>query len=373
MTGLSDHAADGIVNRMPKLSIFIPSHEVHDASSQTLLNAFGLSRHAEIEAVISDNSGDRAKHSAWTPLCDESFRYMVSQHSGASQNALSAFEHTKGEWCCFLSDDDQLIALPGFDAQSLSAPSTVVGICPTMALYTQEAGIYRISTMKLTQARAIERVRHYLENHGGANTTLFSCYRRSVFAEVQQSISLHPTRGGYNDWAIVLALISSGQMLSHEKLLYVYNNRNWSTNADISRNTRRTFTDVGMAEDNDQILNAHLALDALSFICRATSQTEIQERLEAGEFAFNRFFLSFCNVMLAEGASSRFDPKRLSQCRTLAGWAQNTPERVAALLVIIDTWNPGLADRYIKFINETVAPPIAEFLLMAVNKTPAHS
>lgn len=358
---------------MPKLSIIIPSHEAHGASSQSLLNAFGLSRHSDVEAVISDNSGDHAKLAAWTPLCDESFRYIVSRYSGPGDNAWSAFDNTTGEWCCFLSDDDQLIALPGFDAQSLSAPSIVIGFCPTMALYTEQAGIYRISTMNLTQARAVDRVRHYLENHGGANTTLFSCYRRHVFAEVQRSISLHPTRGGYNDWAIVLALISSGQMLSHKKLLYVYNNRNWSTDEDISRNTRRTFTDVGMAEDNYQILNAHLALDAISLICRVTSQTETQERLEAGEFALNRFFLSFCNVLLAEGTSSQFDAKRLSQCRILAGWAQNTPERVAALLVVIDTWNPGLAERYIKFINETVDQPIAEFLLMAVNTTPVHS
>lgn len=358
---------------MPNLSIFIPSHGLNEGSSQTLLNAFGLSRYAGIEAVISDNSGDRAKHNAWASLCDESFRFLVSPHTGASENWSFAFDNTHGEWCCCLSDDDELIALPGFDAQSLSAPPSVVGLRPTMALYTEEAGVYRFSTMNLTQPRAVDRIRYYLDNHGGANTTLFSCFRRHVIAEIHHAISLHPTRGGYNDWAIVLALISSGQILSHQKLLYVYNNRNWSTNEDISRNTRRTFTDVGMAEDNDQILNAHLALDAISLICRVTSQTEMQERLEAGEFALNRFFLSFCNVLLAEGTSSRFNAKRLSQCRTLAGWAQNTPERVAALLVIIDTWNPGLADRYIKFINETVAPPIAEFLLMAVNKTPTHA
>lgn len=354
---------------MPKLSIFIPSHEAHDTSSQTLLNAFGLSRYSDVEAIISDNSGDRAKHNAWTPLADESFRYMVSQHTGASENTSAAFDKTTGEWCCFLSDDDHLFALPGFDPQSLSAPSAVIGFCPTMALYTDDAGIYRISRMNLPQAKAVDRVRQYLENHGGANTTLFSCFRRHVFAEILQSISVHPTRGGYNDWAIVLALISSGQMLSHEKLLYVYNNRNWSTDEDIRRNTRRTFTDVGMAEDNDQILNAHLALDSISLICRATSQTEMQERLEAGEFALNSFFLSFCNELLAEGTSPRFDAKRLSQCRRLAGWAKNTPERVTALLEVIDTWNPGLAERYIKFMNETVDRPIAEFLLMGINKS----
>lgn len=358
---------------MAKLSIYIPSHEGHDDSSQTLLNAFGLSRHAAIEAVIADNSGDQAKQDAWAPLTDDSFRYLVSPHAGAGENGPFAFNNTTGEWCCFLSDDDELIALPGFDAESLSAPPDVIGLCPTMALYTLQSGIYRISNMSLDQPRAIDRVRHYLENHGGANTTLFSCFRREVLAQMYQAYALHPTGGGYNDWAFVLALISSGRMTSHQQLLYVYNNRNWCTNEDISRNTRRTFTGAGLAEDNDQILNAHLALDAVSLICRVTSQTEMHERLEAGEFALNRFFLSFCNVLLAEGTSSRFDAKRLSQCRTLAGWAQNTPERVAALLVVIDTWNPGLAERYIKFINETVAPPIAEFLLMAVNKTPVHS
>lgn len=357
---------------MPKLSVFIPSHGSNEASSQTLLNAFGLSRHASIEVVISDNSSDRSKHSAWAPLCDDSFQYLVSPYSGASENTTFAFKNTKGEWCCFLSDDDELLALPGFDAESMRAPSTVIGFSPTMALYTEQVGIYRTSHMVLDQPRAIARIRHYLENHGGANTTLFSCFRRDIFAQILEAIDLHPTRGGYFDWAIVLAMISSGQLLPQQKLLYVYNNRNWSTNEDVSRNIRRTFADVGMAEDNDQILNAHLALDSLCLICRASSPIEMQERLEAGEFAFNSFFLSFCNLMLTEGSSSRFDPKRLSMCRTLAGWAQNTPERVAALLVVIDTWNPGLAERYIKFINETVDPPIAEFLLMAMEKTPSH-
>jgi glycosyltransferase involved in cell wall biosynthesis len=333
-----------------------------------MLNALSLSRLSGIEVVVSDNSGDPTKHDAWARLSDESFRYMKSPHAGASKNGDFAFKATSGEWVCFLSDDDQLIALHGFDANKWEPGPSTAGICPAMALYSETQGIYRISNMLLDQPKAIQRVQHYFNNHGGANTTLFSCFKREISEGLNECIAKHPTRGGYNDWAIVLALISSGPMAFEPNLLYIYNNRNWSTNEDINRNTGRTFTDVGMAEDNSEILFAHLALDSVSFICRSTSPVEVKERLEAGQFALESYFTAFSSVVQSNDFSVKVASDRVPSCRYFVGWASSVPEKIASLIVIIDLWNPGLGEKYVRFMLDTVEPMISSFLLSKLSE-----
>jgi hypothetical protein len=358
---------------MNKLSIYIPSHGTYEASLQTLEECYALSRRTGVEVVVSDNSGDPSKSQAWMQKCDESFKYMVSSFKDNGPNARNAFNATSGQWVCFVSDDDQMVALQGFNVNELADLEGVVGYCPTMALHSEEHGIYRISNMSLHQSTPVERVRHYLETNGGTNSTLFSCFRRDVIADLIRDLEQHPTDGGYFDWAHVLSMASSGMLISHPKLLYIYNNRNWLTMEQIEQNSRRLFSDVGLADDNAEILTAHLALDSFTLINRFSSGLRATDKLVAGEFALNSYFLSFCNILLDSKVDSMMASNRIRLCRQLAGWASNTPQRIAALLVIIEEWNPGLAEKYIEFMRKIIDPEVFSYSLSAVGSEPVST
>jgi hypothetical protein len=355
---------------MNKLSIYIPSHGTYQASLQTLEECYALSRREGVEVIVSDNSGDPSKSQAWMQKCDESFKYMISPFKDNGPNARNAFNATSGQWVCFVSDDDQMVALQGFNVNELADLEGVVGYCPTMALHSEEHGIYRISNMSLHQSTPVERVRHYLETNGGTNSTLFSCFRRNVISDLLRDLEQHPTDGGYFDWAHVLSMASSGMLISHPKLLYIYNNRNWLTMEQIEKNTRRLFSEAGLADDNAQILTAHLALDSFTLINRFSSGLSAIDKLVAGEFALNSYFLSFCNILLDSKIDSTMPSNRIRLCRQLAGWASNTPQRIAALLVIIEEWNPGLAEKYISFMGAIIEPEVLSYASSAVGSEP---
>ena len=355
---------------MNKLSIYIPSHGTYEASLQTLEECYALSRREGVEVVVSDNSGDPSKSDAWLPKRDESFKYLISPFRANGANVRNAFNTTSGQWVCFVSDDDQIVALQGFDINGLVDSEGIVGYCPTMALHSEEHGIYRVSNMSLHQATPIERVRHYLENNGGANSTLFSCFRRDIIADLYRDTELHPTDGGYFDWAIVLAIASSGMAISYPRLLYIYNNRNWLTTQQIKKNTNRLFSEVGLPDENAQILTAHLALDSFTLINRSSCNLRAADKLAAGEFALNSYFLSLCNALLDPMVDSVMPSNRLRLCRRLAGWAANTPQRIAALLAIIDEWNSGLAEKYIEFMREIIDPEVFSYALSALSSEP---
>jgi hypothetical protein len=357
---------------MYKLSIYIPSHGSYLASLQTLQECYALSRTKGIEVVVSDNSGDPSKSNAWLPKCDESFIYIVSSFKDATSNFANALNAASGQWVCLVGDDDQIVGLQGFSVNELADPENVAGYCPTMALYSEEHGIYRISNMSMPQSTSVERVGHYLRTNGGVNTTIFSCFRRDVITGLVRDVKLHPTNGAYLDWALMLAMASSGRILSIPKLLYVYNNRNWLTAEKIEKNSRGSFSHVGLEEDNTQIISLHLALDSFTFINRMSCNLPAEDKLAAGEMALNSYFLSFCNILLDSKFSSMLHSNRLHLCRQLAGWAANTPQRIAALLIILEEWNPDLARKYIDFMSKIIHPEVLNYALSAVGSVPKN-
>ena len=101
-----------------------------------------LSVRYPIEVIVSDNADDDDKAEELQALSTDRFHYLRSAASNALGNWNHALKHAGGKFACFLSDDDLLIALPGFDSGGFDAPADAAGIRPTMALYTEQAGIY---------------------------------------------------------------------------------------------------------------------------------------------------------------------------------------------------------------------------------------
>jgi hypothetical protein len=322
---------------------------------QTIDNARDLSARYPIEVIVSDNSDDDDKAEQLQALSTGRFRYLRAPASDALDNWNHALGHAEGEFACFLSDDDMLVALPGFDSAGLDAPKGAAGIRPTMALYTEQAGIYAQSSFDIPETRAVDRVRSYFQKNGGANTTLFSCFRRELIQDLIGGIHAHhPTKGGYSDWSWVLGLISSGPLVSNSHLLYVYNNRNWANPEDIVRNTRRTFRDAGLPEDASQILLPLTALDAFGTICRESSPVSLDEKREAGLFAVAVYFDAFVSRLRDEAFTRDFAPERLDLAREMAREAVEPRDKLAASLLLADEWIPGSREAYARYYGQTL-------------------
>lgn len=344
---------------MTKLSICVPSHGDFSGSKQTLDNLYDLSRLKNIECVVSDNSSDSFKSDFWLSRGDASFEYIISRNNDAQDNWRCALSHANSDYTVVLSDDDMLHTLPGFDLEKIKIPKGSIGFRPAMALYHESVGIYRLNNFEITDSRAIDRVKAYLKNNGGANTTLFSAYETQLLKSIfNVTLKEHPTKGGYMDWAIVLGLISTGPLLKCPELLYVYNNRNWFAKEDTDRNVCKTFTDVGMPGDCSQILPALQALDSFIFITRVQSPVEPDEKLEAANFIVYTYFASLIKLFGTDGLPFGFDPERWIKVRSILRSTVTPLDRLAASLLIIDIWIPGLSDLYRSYMDDQVDPVV---------------
>jgi hypothetical protein len=339
----------------PRLSICLPSHAPMAIAHQTLDNVRDLCRLECLEVIVSDNSNDANKEVRLSAMSSPSFRYLKSSASNAIGNWTNALRHASGELACFLSDDDLLMPMPGFSPEVMDVPSDVIGIRPQMALYTEATGIYAHTNFDITEVRAIDRVRAYFERNGGANTTLFSCFRRTLLQDMLYGIDeFHPTRAGYIDWSIVIGLISSGPLLADRRLLYVYNNRNWAHADDIARNTVKTFVDSGLPADAAQILQPLSAIDSFAAICRASSPISVEEKLEAGWYTVQSYFDSFVLRLRDENFAKSLAPARYDIAATLARDARTPVEKLAASLLLVEEWLPGRGDAYQVYFRETL-------------------
>jgi hypothetical protein len=347
----------------PKLSVCLPTRSTMQTARQTIDNLREFCRRDGLEAVISDNSGDAPKRVILESMASDRFRYLESHAANAVENWTNALRHARGELACVLSDDDLLIALPGFDPEALEAPAGVAGLRPQMALYSESTGIYAYTGFAIAEERAVDRVRAYFERNGGANTTLFSCFRRSLLQDLLLGIDAHhPTRAGYTDWSMVLGLVSSGKVLAEPRLLYVYNNRNWLTAEDIARNTVRTFVDAGLPTDAAQILQPLTAVDAFATICRASSPVSADEKLEAACYAVEVYFDGFARQLCEPAFVNTIDPDRRQTATQLVLDARTPVDKLAASLLIVDEWLPGRHDAYQDYFAATIDPAVLRAL-----------
>ena len=345
---------------MTRLSIVIPSHAGFEDSRTTLDQAFALSRHPSIEVLVGDNSEDPKKLQHWSDRSDISFKCSRSPAPDGAGNFRFTSASASGNLISFLSDDDLLFFLPGFSTDKLILPEGAIGFRPTFALYRESVGIYSVSSFGLTAGRAIDRVKQYFKYAQGANSTLFSIFCSNIWKSMTyETLANHPTNGGFMDWAVVLGLISTGPLIPLPELLYIYNNKNWYTEEEISRNIPKTFLDAGLAPDCSQILPAFQALDSFTLIGRRQSPVSAEEKMEAASFAFeayfNRLVIYFSNAERPAG----LDRERCLYVQRLLAECVTHTDRIAACLLVIELWAPGLSEKYQKYMSEQLDPAIA--------------
>lgn len=338
---------------MPLLSICVPSNRNLEQSRRTIESVYAMSKLPGVEVIVSDNSECSDKSMEFGGLDSNEFRYLVSGHSSAVKNFKNVLNNARGAYATCLSDDDLLIAMPGFDAEKIKLPGNAVGFRPNMVMFNERSGICQYTNFEIVENRAVGRVKKYFDVFAGSNTTIFSPFRREVmtdfFAEFDE---FHPTRGGYADWSLTLGLLSSGILPKNDHLLYMYNNANWDSQADVSRGIGNAFQSAGLPADAAQILPVLNGVDSFAAICRRGSPVETDEKLEAAYYVLIRYFSEFANnVLKVPEARLGGNPKLDLVVKVISDVA--TPvDALAASLLIIDAWLPGYADKYQEYFGK---------------------
>lgn len=355
-----------LTNAMPenaRLSLCMPTHLPLDGCQQSLDNLRGLAGVPGLETVISDNSGDPRKRAHCLGISDPGFRYFISQESDAPGNFAYCLNHARGDFVSFVSDDDLILPLPGFSATDFPVQPGDIGFRPLMALYTESLGIYSITNYSIDGDRAIDRVKQYIDLNGGANTTLFSCFKTEVLSALfRDFMKYHPTRGGYTDWTTVLGLLSMGPLPAYPKMLYVYNNRNWTTQEKIHQNTLNTFMDAGLPAGAVKILDILHALDGFTMVARAQSPISAEEKLEAAIFVMDSFIHSFIQKLGNAAYAASLVPGRVSLVHVLLEQSRSPIDRLAACLLIIEEWLPGYSEKYRVYMRSMLDPALQSIL-----------
>jgi hypothetical protein len=346
---------------MTTLSICIPSHARLVDARASIDSARALLSHNGIEVVVSDNSRDVEKANYYKLLQENNFRYLESLHNNGMDNWRNAIDAATGEFIMMLGDDDILVALPGFSVPQPSDLRGLIGFRPTFALFSPDQGIYRPTNFNVQGERAVDRVKDYIQKNGGSNVTIYSGFRRDAWQSLFTNyIVHHPTRAGYTDWSLMLALASAGPVGLANGLVYLYNNSNWDSEEKVSASNHRLAATTGLPPEAVQIQPAFQAIDAFVAICRFDSPVPREEKIDAGLLVTEAYFSTLLKVLNEHLDLSKPPSERLLATAKIALDARHPLDQLTACLSIINLWVPTLREPYQIFLDTVLDPAIGK-------------
>jgi len=331
------------------LSLCMPSVRPRADAETSIRSGWSYARERGAQFVVSDNSRDPAKDALLTELESEGLTCVHQAPAGESDNWRSAFDASGGTWVGFLSDDDLLLPLPG-GQQHLEDHPDIAGYKPDIVINSAGYGITDVLNFQVEAESATERVMQYLRRNQGKNCALFSFFRRSLLGELVELVNgHHPTRAGHTDWSTVLALVSTGKLLSDKSTLLVYNNTNWTTQEQVDASNRRIFTKVGLSERSRHFVSLFMGLDSFILIARSTSPVERAERLQAGTLAMHLMFQQLAKV----ADRSEMSPKE-SLAVDMLGAGDNLKTMLRDGIKLVELHCPELVERYQAFYRASL-------------------
>lgn len=343
----------------PAFTICIPSNRPLAEARAAILSAVAVIEEADAEVVVSDNSGDEAKARWLARLATqtgERLRVLPSPGVDATENWNRCVQAARGGFAGFLSDDDRLQCLA---PPALDQPHEVVGLRPNIVIWTPGAGALHVSRFALDEGVAQDRITAYMARNGGNNTTYYSLVRREVLQPLFALLAAEsPSRAGFTDWAIVIALVSSGRFLAEPGLVLTYCNQNWSGDgADISKRVRMLYTDAGLPARAAEFGAAFQALDAYILIARQCSPVAAEERFAAATWALTSLIKPL--IVDVNRNPQAFDEAEIRLAERLA--LASSPEALlGALLRVVAHFEPGLMARYLRFHEAAIGAPWGE-------------
>lgn len=325
------------------LSICLPTNRNLADCKTSLESILSFARSRSCEIVVSDNSGDMSKKAFFKGYEYPNLVY-VEGPSGGAENWWNAVQHARGDFIGCISDDDHLAYIP--DA-GIKVPEGCVGLRPSFVLWDAGHGCTRLTNFSINDNMAVNRVTSYFRLNGGANSTLFSFWRADQFRRTMRLQLQHPTRLGYQDWAIVLSLIAIGPLISLPDSLLIYNLHNWSTPVQAGVSLRKMFTEGGFKPEFSKYVPLLLGIDAFVFIMRHDNGLAREEKLEAAVVCLSSYLRTFKHHHDSRGLTGA-TPTEQRLFGRLSG-TMKLAELFSWYMDFFDSMSPTLGEGYRKF------------------------
>ena len=329
---------------MTDLSIFMPSNRNYSDSRSSIESAMTYTKLRDgSELCVCDNSGDFNKSSQLTAFKSHSFQFIEAPGTSGSENFLKAMNSTNGRYIHRLDDDDHILSTG--NSIKYEFDKKIAGYAPNFIIWDKGKGIIQTKSRGIKDLKAKDRINSYMQIANGNNVTFYSAISRSLSLDINNTIfNLHPIKGGYWDWAITLAYVSSGVLLEDHSTLHVYNLENWRDGEQINKGISKIFSGVGSGNRGHLFLRLLLAIDSFLLIARNTSPINRDEASEAAQFAFAKYCTSF--MQLYEKNKKNFLPAEIESIEKihtnhggflgLLHWALN----------IVEIFEPSIINQY---------------------------
>jgi len=338
----------------------MPSNRSFNDSKPSINSAlFYVSQRSNFELCISDNSKDDPKNKYYSNETNSKFKYKASPGFSISENWLESIMLADSNLISVMADDDFLVPLPG--NQTYESDKNVIGYRPNIVVWDKEIGANRVTNFSITGNRAIDRVKNYFNFALNNNNSLYSFFRKDLILDIGTlCYKFHPmAKVHYYDWSQVLSYVSSGNLLTDNSTLYVYDNANWSGNTEnINNYTEQLFFKNGLDKRSLLFISLFQAIDSFILIFRKSSPIPRDELLEAALFVFSSYLNNFFNAY-SLNKEKYFLKEKMAIEKIFK--LTSTSQVFSQAIEIIFSFDESLAIRYIQFYESVVEKPYGIF------------
>ena len=334
---------------MTQLSICMPSNRPWAQSRAAIESALFYAENVGARLIVSDNARDPEKQARLENL-SPNLTYHRSAHEDVGGNWLQAMTLATTPFLLPMGDDDLLrFDENGTPVDLATLPLDIVGVRPSTEIWRAQSGVHRTEAFTIDALSPAERFREYAEKAMGNNSIFYSIYRTDIFLPLLRFFrSTHPTQGGYCDWSLSFALMTSGRIVHDPSLIYRYDIGDWATDAGIAEATAKLYRKAGLPEDAGNFADLLRFLDIHVFTLRRSLPLTPAERnqvlLMNGRLSMAPF------LRRVEEQSS--DYNEVVQYLAQLIRDENDIQTIFSLAVLLaDCIRPGLKDGYVRFFQ----------------------
>jgi glycosyltransferase involved in cell wall biosynthesis len=338
---------------MSELTICMPSRRNLQDSRSAIESALAVCEARDAILVIADNSGDAEKKAFWQSKSPY-IRYVASDAPTATDNMIFAVKNADTPFIILMGDDDLMVAERDVTPIDLAdLPFDYVGVFPASEMFINPQELMPVSAFSLEQDDACERMMRYMTVTVPTKAGFYSIFRREIWLSMLDLFNrFHPNRAAFCDWAISIALFTSGKMASDPSLRYRYNMAKWATNELIEQRRNEMFAEAGLPEKALAYERLFLFLDVFVLVNRVGSPLAIDERQRLGKLAVQVIFSTF----IARVANKPEEYQEgIAALAEIALEEEDSFTQFQLGLLMAERVQPGLKDKYVTFIQAAVA------------------
>lgn len=338
---------------MKQLSVCMPSNRGFEQSFRAIETALAFCEARDAVLIVSDNARDAEKAAYWQGRSAH-LHYRPDAPIEPNANAMNALQPVETPFLMLMGDDDELHADAAHAPVNLAGLGPdVIGVKPMTELFVPGADIKIRRAFGLDGETPGLRLRQYFDRNEGDNTSFYSLFRTAPYMSLRNFfIASHPTRGGYGDWSIAMALFMLGKLVFDPSVVFRYNAEAWATRAAIDESERRLYVGVGLPENFRDFSLLLRAMDLFVFCHRKDSglSRDALAEVQSGELAD---YLDFGLRALLQQEGGGSAP--LLEAAQKGLQERNPTLKFLHCAAVLDCYQPGLKAKYIAFLRAASA------------------